>query len=64
MILKSSALAMSSQRCGISHKTTVNPNGGVCCNDDPPQLYKINLTNIYYTSNIVDYSTQEYKKCV
>ena len=32
--------ALARVRGAVSHKTTVNPNGGVCCNDDPPQLLK------------------------
>ena len=32
--------ALARVRGAVSHKTTVNPNGGVCCNNDPPQLLK------------------------
>ena len=32
--------ALARVRGAVSHKTTVNPNGGVCCNDDPSQLLK------------------------
>jgi len=32
--------ALARVRGAVSHKTTVNPNGGVCCNNDPLQLLK------------------------
>ena len=32
--------ALTRVRGAVSHKTTVNPNGGVCCNNAPPQLLK------------------------
>ena len=32
--------ALARVRGAVSHKTTVNPNGGVCCNNDPSQLLK------------------------
>ena len=30
--------ALTRVRGAVSHKTTVNPNGGVCCNNDPAQV--------------------------
>lgn len=32
--------ALARVRGAVSHKTTVNPNGGVCCNNDPSQFLK------------------------
>ena len=30
--------ALARVRGAVSHKTTINPNGGICCNDKPPQF--------------------------
>ena len=30
--------ALARVRGAVSHKTTVNPNGGICCNNKPPQF--------------------------